>query len=349
MIEKLLPRTAYERESLIKSLLLFFLTMELFLGVITYLTYRGDLLKLRNTLFLELKNFSYTFEGEKFTVDIVPAKKGQRFYELFEDRKGLYILVPVPVSEKDVLRITYPAEKFSADVGELRKKSIVFFSLSSLVALILSTIFSLYALNPLRKALNIIEEVTRDIIHDINTPLMTLMINLKILSKKYKDEEIERSLLALKQLQTLKENLRPLLLKTELRLSDLNIKEIVQQELKDLRRLFPDREVIADLQDVTLRADDSAVRRTVSNILENAFKYSEGWVKISLSPEALTVQNPSKPVKNPSKLFDRYYRESQRGIGIGLSIVRKLCSEMGWGVEANYEKGLFTIKISFKR
>jgi len=93
----------HERESLLKSFSLFFLTMILSLGAITYLLYRTELLALKGSLFLELKNYSYTFEGERFSLDVVEVGKGDRFYELYEGKEGLYILVPVPGTKKDAL------------------------------------------------------------------------------------------------------------------------------------------------------------------------------------------------------------------------------------------------------
>ncbi|HIE35094.1 MAG TPA: ATP-binding protein, partial [Campylobacterales bacterium] len=35
-----------------------------------------------------------------------------------------------------------------------------------------------------------------------------------------------------------------------------------------------------------------------------------------------------KGIKKPDKVFDRYYKEQDRGIGIGLHIVKKLCDEL---------------------
>ncbi len=352
MSKGFLPKTPYERESLLKSFLLFFLTIEVLLALVFFLLYRNELINLKQSLFLEMKNYSYTFEGEKFRIDIVPlAEYGDRgFYELYEDAEGLFILVPVPVSEEDALKIFYPRESLSADLSGLRRKVVLLFLLSSLLALFISLMFSLYALNPLRRALKMIEEVTRDIIHDINTPLMSLMVNLKMLRSRYRDEELERAQLALKQLQRLRENLRPLTAKTELTLGDVNVRKILLEELEDLRKIYPDIRVETDLAEVTLRADESALRRIVGNVLSNAFKHNTegGWVRVKLSRDLLRVENSSPPVRDPDRVFDRYYRESQRGLGLGLSIVKKLCEELGWRVRAHYADGTFSLEISFR-
>ena len=349
MIRDLFPRTSYEREALLKALLLFFVTMEVLLVLVFYLSFRGSLSDLKEKIFLELKNYSYTFEGEEFSIDIVPVEKETKFYELFEGEEGFYIIVPVPVSQRDALKIIYPRERYKEDLRELILGHLIFFGLASVLALGLSFAFSLYAINPLRKALIMIDEVTRDIVHDINTPLMTLQVNLKILSKKYKDEEISRAEYALEQLKRLNENLRVLKREIRLKMEEVNLKEIVSREIESLEAVYPNVRVEAQLEDVKVKADKEAVRRIVANILENAFKYtSEGYIKVSLSGKTFSVENPSKPVKNPNRLFERYYRESQRGLGLGLAIVKKLSTELGWNVKAEYREGKFRIEVTVR-
>jgi two-component system OmpR family sensor kinase len=216
----------YEREALVKSFLLFFLTIEVLLAFITYLIYRWDMGELKNSLFLEMKNYSYTFEGEKFGIDVVPVGESTVFYEILEGDEGLYILVPVPGTKKDAIKILYPKEKLEEDKKQILIENLMFFGASSVFSLFLSIFFAVYSLNPLRRSLRLIEEVTRDIIHDLNTPLMTILVNLKILSSKYPDEEIKRALSAVKQLENLKENLRPLSTELEKKRNPVDVNNI---------------------------------------------------------------------------------------------------------------------------
>ena len=91
-----------------------------------------------------------------------------------------------------------------------------------------------------------------------------------------------------------------------------------------------------------------AVERIVGNVLTNAFKHNAGeWVRVKLEKKALVVENPSREIKNPGMLFERYYRESSRGMGVGLSIVKRLSEELGWRVRANFSDGVFRIEITF--
>lgn len=351
MIRKHLPKTAYERESLLKSFLLFFLTIEVLLGVISFLVYRIEMTDLKERIFLEMKNYSYTFKGEKFRVDVVPAKVyGNRFYELIETAAGLSIVIPVPGSEEDALLIYYPWYRFEFDRNTIAFKTFLMFLSSSFFSLLVSFIFALYSINPLRKALQMIEEVTRDIIHDLNTPLTTLRVNLKILKSRYKDEEIERAEIALKQLETLRENLRPLEVKRELKLEEIELEKLLREEVEVFKKAYPEKKVYLELENVRVRADRDAVLRIISNLLENAFRYSSrgGWVRVILKDGLIVVENPAKPPENLEKLFERYYRESQRGLGLGLAIVKKLCEELGWEVKLAYNNGIFRAEVLLK-
>jgi len=117
-----------------------------------------------------------------------------------------------------------------------------------------------------------------------------------------------------------------------------------------LKKAFPDRVLEMELSDVHVKADRTAVERIVANILENALKHSKGKgpVRVILGDGSLTVENPSEALKDPSRLTERYYRESQRGLGLGLSIVKKLCDEMGWDLELSYREGIFTARVNFR-
>ena len=109
-------------------------------------------------------------------------------------------------------------------------------------------------------------------------------------------------------------------------------------------------EVSLEAEDLKTKADRNAWRRIVENLLSNAFKHNvkNGWVRVVLKDKTFLVENSSKPLKNTSKVFERYYRESQRGLGLGLSIVKKLAEEMGWEVRHSYREGVFSVKVTIR-
>jgi len=51
-------------------------------------------------------------------------------------------------------------------------------------------------------------------------------------------------------------------------------------------------------------------------------------VNIFLDQQTLMIKDSGIGMLNPSKIFERFYKEQDRGIGIGMHIVKKLCDEL---------------------
>lgn len=172
-----------EKESLLKGFALFFVVIELFLGFIFFNYYKLEEEHLSEQLFLEMKNYSFFFDDERFEMDITAKVADNQLYELYFDETHLYILVPFIPDEESTLQIMYPLESYKSLLNDIRATQLWQFSLLSLVAMFISLLFALYALSPLRNALVLLEEFIKDIIHDLNTPITSILINLKMMEK----------------------------------------------------------------------------------------------------------------------------------------------------------------------
>jgi signal transduction histidine kinase len=84
------------------------------------------------------------------------------------------------------------------------------------------------------------------------------------------------------------------------------------------------------IKKLALSTDKQAFERIIYNLLSNACKYntSDGKIEISLDGTVLSIQNSSYGVSHPERVFERFYKESERGLGIGLHIVDKLCKAL---------------------
>ncbi|MDQ7056473.1 MAG: histidine kinase dimerization/phospho-acceptor domain-containing protein [Persephonella sp.] len=285
-IKKLFSYTKYEKESFVKSFLLFFLSMETLFVIITGLYYINQISELKNEIFLKMKNYSYVLKGDDYRVELSPYSKNVNFYQLYEDGDRLYIYIPIPFMEEDILKIVYPEEKYKKQKKRLLREILTVFSILTVLILFLSFIFSVYSINPLRKSLRIINEFIQDITHDINTPISSILINLKMLKMKHpEDEEIKMLESAISKLNSINENLYLLNREVQKNIADINIKEIVEEEIKQMKNLFPDIRVKTYLNDVHIKTDRTAFRRIISNILSNAFKHNikNGWVSVYLT------------------------------------------------------------------
>lgn len=98
--------------------------------------------------------------------------------------------------------------------------------------------------------------------------------------------------------------------------------------------------------------DRSSLIRVFSNLLNNAIKYSDGDLDITLtdSGEVIFANTASRLNEvQVGKLFDRFYtvEAARKSTGLGLAIARTLIEQMNGTISAKYENGRLSICIFF--
>jgi len=308
--------------------------IELFLLFIFYHYQRIEEEHIKTNLFLEMKNYSLSFDDKRFDIDIIPPNKKKKFYEMYEDKSALYILVPFQ-DEQDVLKILYPRKKYTLLVDKVKHTLYLQFFVLSLIAMFISIFAALYSLEPIRSSLRLLEDFIKDIIHDLNTPLTSILINLKMIEGK--SEKIERISTAAKNIAMLHQNLDCYLKEVQAKTERFDIKEVIEEQVQFFTPLYDYLEWKIEVPTSILSTDKNAFTRIIYNLLSNACKYntSQGSIEITLNSDVLCIQNDSYGVKHPEQVFERFYKESERGLGIGLHIVDKLSRELG--IEKTFE------------
>ena len=317
----------YEKESFTKSFALFFVVIELFLVFIFYNYYKLEEEHLSEQLFLEMKNYSFFFEDERFDMEIVPKVEENQLYELYFDKSNLYILTPFLEDANSSLAILYSIDEYRTLLDDIRETLLIQFLLFSIVSGIISFVFSLYSLSPLRDSLRLLEEFIRDIIHDLNTPISSILINLKMMKK---NEEVESIAQSIKAISMLHKNLDSYLTNSKFEQEKFMLKDVMDEQIDFFRPLYDHLIWEIDIEDRVVYSNRNALGRILYNLLSNACKYntSNGFIKIESHENSLIISNDSYGINNPSRVFDRFYKESSRGLGIGLHIVDKLCQEL---------------------
>ncbi|MEA1879530.1 MAG: HAMP domain-containing sensor histidine kinase [Campylobacterota bacterium] len=315
-----------EKESFFKSFGLFFIVIELFLFFIFYYHYKIEEEHLSEALFLEMKNYSFDFEDERFDTDIL-TDNDERLYEFMHDTQSVYILVPLLGSAEDTLKIFYPLHAYEMLLLKIRELLYWQFFALTFIAFLMALLFSYYSLNPLRNSLRLLEEFIKDIIHDLNTPISAILINLKMMEKNDEVESIEYNT---KSIAMLHKNLDSYLREIPLVKEPLVLKAIVEEQIAFFKPLYDYLEWQIDLDDTIIMSDRNALSRIVYNLIGNACKYNtnQGVINIKITDNKFMISNNSYGVKNPSKVFHRFYKEGERGLGIGLHIVEKLSSQL---------------------
>lgn len=210
-----------------------------------------------------------------------------------------------------------------------------------------------------------------DISHDLRTPLTALSGYLKLLkkeegiapkNKEYLDIAYEKAG-ALKRLVTSLFELARLECNAyHFEWSSVNLKEVLEQQLASFypeflqRRLEP-KVAIADTA-MEIRADDTAVQRIISNLLQNALQHGCGNICLNafVKEERVVVEisnsAPHLNVEEVAQLFARSYTvdpvRTHSGGGLGLAIVKAFTEQMGGRAEGELKAGRLYITVSFR-
>jgi two-component system, OmpR family, sensor histidine kinase KdpD len=138
--------------------------------------------------------------------------------------------------------------------------------------------------------------------------------------------------------------------------SEVDIAELVRTVARDFS--VTDRPVEVRVQDeITTGGDPDALRRILVNLLDNAHKYGEPPVQVTLERSddraILSVLDAGTglPVTERERLFERFYRadaSGKPGLGLGLPIVRGLAASWGghvWAEDAPGGGALFRVAL----
>jgi two-component system sensor histidine kinase MprB len=122
----------------------------------------------------------------------------------------------------------------------------------------------------------------------------------------------------------------------------VNLADIVRQAIERVRRRAPQIRFDIKLEPWFLEADPATLERAVTNLLDNAAKWSPdgGTVAIQLHDGLLQVadQGPGISEEDMPHVFERFYRSTEArtmpGSGLGLAIVRQAAENHGGRVAA---------------
>ncbi|MFD3445727.1 sensor histidine kinase [Microbacteriaceae bacterium 4G12] len=102
-------------------------------------------------------------------------------------------------------------------------------------------------------------------------------------------------------------------------------------------------------EEIQIMADESAIKRVMENLINNALNHASGNIAITLKREASSVIFMiSNDVENVSQqdiplLFDRFYttnhHRDEKGTGLGLSIAKTLMLKMNGSLQAELKEG----------
>ena len=139
----------------------------------------------------------------------------------------------------------------------------------------------------------------------------------------------------------------------------IELKPFLTHIVERFRSLSQDKGVSIELEcddTIMINADPEKLSQVVINLLSNALKATEagGYVRVKAGQSAseifLEVKDTGIGIKQEALpfIFERFYKVSEGGLGLGLTIVRELVEAHGGRIEVKSESGkgsVFTVYI----
>jgi two-component system, OmpR family, sensor histidine kinase MprB len=198
-------------------------------------------------------------------------------------------------------------------------------------------------------------QLVADASHELRTPVTSLRTNIEILQQAQDMELDERQRLLADVVEQIGE--LTLLMNDLIELArgeepsadteDLRLDMLVSDVADRTRRHSPTTPLLLELAPTIVAGVPARLERAVSNLLDNAVKYSPPGepVEIVLSGEELTVRDhgPGISAEDLAHVFDRFYRGAESrgrpGSGLGLAIVRQVVRQHNGSVTAERAAG----------
>jgi two-component system sensor histidine kinase MprB len=196
-----------------------------------------------------------------------------------------------------------------------------------------------------------------DASHELRTPLATLRTNIETLGRSEKLDLEERKRLVADVTGELEEMSELVGDVVELARApgqdaaarqDVALDELARDAIERAERRARELTFEQQLQPSLVQADAQRLGRAISNMLDNAAKWSppKGTIDVSVADGKVTVRDhgPGFPTSGLDKVFDRFWRaddaRGKPGSGLGLAIVQRVAEENGGEASAsNAEDG----------
>ena len=209
-----------------------------------------------------------------------------------------------------------------------------------------------------------LKNAVTNIAHDLRTPLTAIFGYLDLLEREESTEASLRYIGIMKDragmLSELTEELfrYSVIVATEgdARLEPVLVNEVLEESIAAFYHILKDHGITPVIrlteEKVIRHLDPSSLTRIFSNLLNNAVKYSDGDLEISLSEAGeIVFSNRASGLDEAQvgRLFDRFYtvETARKSTGLGLAISKTLVEQMNGTITASYQNHRLSICIVF--
>ena len=200
-----------------------------------------------------------------------------------------------------------------------------------------------------------IDDMIKKTLHELNTPVATIKMNLKMIEKNIESEKDKKRL---QRIEYSCDNLLELYKHMEyeisskidkIRYQQFDILTIVQKSIDKIEDLKGGISIVNTAKSDIVNGDMYGFLIVVDNIISNALKYNkkDGKILISNENHILRVEDTGCGIdtKNIFKIYDKFFRVdiATQGIGLGLSVVKEYCDKNNIVIKIDANIGVGTI------
>jgi len=200
-----------------------------------------------------------------------------------------------------------------------------------------------------RNLLDSQKQFLKHAVHETNTPLSIIMGNIEMFEMENgKNKYMSNIEVAMKNISSIYDDLSYLIKKNQINeaIHKINIVDFVRSRIdffsSSAIKFKSEFSFTSQKEEIVLNFNEIKLQRIVDNNLTNAIKYSlpNETIKVKImivNKEChLKIESKSKQILDQQKIFEEYYREQisdQEGFGLGLNLVKRICSEENVGIQ----------------
>lgn len=207
-------------------------------------------------------------------------------------------------------------------------------------------------LGRLRQALSREQLFTSDVSHELRTPLMVLASSCELLLENPAIDQrgrnqVERIARACEEMRELVQTFL-MLARAEHDEAAMSPQVTLAQVADDLLGIWREQIERKGLELIYQPGNPSDARynttflhAVMGNLLRNALHYTEhGFIRLTLEPSGFVVEDTGVGIPEDKReaMFEPFVRGSEKrgeGLGLGLSLVQRICENQGWTVSLN--------------
>ncbi len=210
---------------------------------------------------------------------------------------------------------------------------------------------------------NEIKSFTENASHEIQTPLAIIKSKLELLSQgeSLKEEQMNTIQSIYETTNRLSKLNQSLILLTKIdnrqfhENEEVNLSTIVHNHLNNYEELIAAKLITVTKNienNVKVTMNETLADILISNLITNAIKHNikNGSIDVTLNETSFSISNSGIELDaDPAELFERFKKDkvNSDSLGLGLSIVKKICDTYGFMVSYNHNEKIHIVTIQF--